>query len=101
MPIYEYSCEKCGAVLEITQRMADPPLEIHNGAAKCGGKLTKLMSSNSFHLKGTGWYKTDYATPSKADSKKEQGESTGDGKEKSASDKPAEKKETSKAEASD
>ncbi len=62
MPIYEYSCAKCGKVLEVTQKMSDPPLKRHNGASpRCGGKLSKLMSTNSFHLKGTGWYKTDYA----------------------------------------
>ncbi|VAX16269.1 hypothetical protein MNBD_NITROSPINAE04-2619 [hydrothermal vent metagenome] len=62
MPIYEYSCAKCGKVLEVTQKMSDPPLKRHNGASpRCGGKLSKLMSANSFHLKGTGWYKTDYA----------------------------------------
>ncbi|MGK7344261.1 MAG: FmdB family zinc ribbon protein [Candidatus Nitrospinota bacterium M3_3B_026] len=63
MPIYEYSCQKCGDVLEVTQKITDPPLKRHNGASKCGGKLTRLISMNSFHLKGTGWYKTDYANP--------------------------------------
>lgn len=65
MPIYEYKCIKCGEALEVMQKMSDPPLKRHNGAAKCGGKLVKLMSSNAFHLKGTGWYKTDYADKEK------------------------------------
>ncbi len=65
MPIYEYKCEKCGEALEVMQKMTDSPLKRHNGAAKCGGKLVKLMSSNAFHLKGTGWYKTDYADKEK------------------------------------
>ncbi|VAX17106.1 hypothetical protein MNBD_NITROSPINAE02-1320 [hydrothermal vent metagenome] len=65
MPIYEYKCNKCGEALEVMQKMTDPPLKRHNGAARCGGKLVKLMSSNAFHLKGTGWYKTDYADKEK------------------------------------
>ena len=69
MPIYEYVCEKCGERLEVTQKMTDAPLKRHNGASKCGGRLKKLMSHNSFHLKGSGWYKTDYASPGKAEKK--------------------------------
>jgi hypothetical protein len=26
----------------------------------CGGRVAKLMSMNSFQLKGSGWYVTDY-----------------------------------------
>ncbi|HEB72109.1 MAG TPA: zinc ribbon domain-containing protein [Nitrospirae bacterium] len=65
MPIYEYACEKCGAKFEVTQKITASPLKRHNGPSKCGGKLRKLMSSNAFHLKGTGWYKTDYADKDK------------------------------------
>ncbi len=28
----------------------------------CGGEMKKLISNSSFVLKGTGWYKTDYAS---------------------------------------
>lgn len=58
MPIYEYKCEECGAVVEELQKVSDPPLEI---CKKCQGKLSKIMSLNTFHLKGTGWYVTDYS----------------------------------------
>jgi len=64
MPIYEYICGKCGGHLEVTQKMSDAPLTTHNIASDCGGPLKKIISMNSFHLKGTGWYKTDYAKPS-------------------------------------
>jgi len=63
MPIYEYECQKCGERFEVTQKMSDPPLKKHGNGSKCGGKVAKLMSANTFHLKGTGWYKTDYAKP--------------------------------------
>ena len=59
MPIYEYSCSKCDSVIERIQKFSDPLLKKHEG---CGGTLTKLISQSSFHLKGSGWYVTDYAS---------------------------------------
>ncbi|TAL22568.1 MAG: zinc ribbon domain-containing protein [Nitrospirae bacterium] len=59
MPIYEYECLSCGEVHEKIQKFADEPLTL---CPKCGGKLKKLISNTSFVLKGTGWYKTDYAS---------------------------------------
>ena len=58
MPIYEYTCGKCGAHLEVMQKISDKPLSRH---ARCGGKLTKEWSQKSFQPKGSGWYVTDYA----------------------------------------
>lgn len=61
MPIYEYECEKCGAIEEAIQKVSDDPLTTcHN----CSGPLNRLVSRSSFHLKGTGWYVTDYAKKS-------------------------------------
>jgi putative FmdB family regulatory protein len=57
MPIYEYRCPKCGE-FEQMQRITDPPLQ---RCPTCRKKLTKLISSTSFQLKGAGWYVTDYA----------------------------------------
>lgn len=65
MPIYEYSCRKCGAHMEVMQKISDKPLARH---AKCGGKLEKEWSRTGFQFKGTGWYVTDYAGK-KSDSK--------------------------------
>lgn len=59
MPIYEYECQSCKEVHEKVQKFADEPLTV---CPKCGGKLKKLISNTSFVLKGTGWYKTDYAS---------------------------------------
>jgi putative FmdB family regulatory protein len=61
VPIYEYSCTKCGKTVEAMQKMSDPPLK---KCPQCGGALAKMMSSTSFVLKGTGWYATDYAKKS-------------------------------------
>lgn len=58
MPIYEYECNECSKITEALQKFSDPPL---TGCPHCNGNLHKLMSLNSFHLKGSGWYVTDYA----------------------------------------
>jgi putative FmdB family regulatory protein len=58
MPIYEYRCTDCGHRLEALQRLADAPLRV---CPACGKEsLTKLMSAVGFHLKGSGWYATDF-----------------------------------------
>jgi len=58
MPIYEYRCEGCGHRLEKLQSFSDDPL-VHCPA--CDADLLKrLISQTSFHLKGGGWYVTDY-----------------------------------------
>ena len=62
MPIYEYECSKCGRIDEVIQKFSDKPLK---KCKHCSGKLHKLVSHSSFHLKGTGWYVTDYANKSR------------------------------------
>jgi putative FmdB family regulatory protein len=58
MPIYEYQCAACGQVVERWQKISDSPL---TECPACGGSLHKIISSCAFHLKGSGWYVTDYA----------------------------------------
>lgn len=62
MPIYEYECTACGVHEEVIQKFSDKPLTT---CSKCSGKLQKLISQSSFHLKGSGWYVTDYADKAK------------------------------------
>ncbi len=57
MPIYEYQCAACGQVVEKWQNISEAPL---SECPACGGSLSKIISSCSFHLKGSGWYVTDY-----------------------------------------
>src|ERR1044071_2973610 len=78
MPIYEYSCKKCGAHLEVMQKISDAPLARH---AKCGGKLDKEWSRSGFQFKGAGWYVTDYAGKKTDEAKAETKESKSDSKE--------------------
>ncbi|MHB1679416.1 MAG: FmdB family zinc ribbon protein [bacterium] len=65
MPIREYKCSECGDITEVIQKINEKPLE---KCPKCGGKLEKLISNSSFVLKGSGWYKTDYASSGKSPS---------------------------------
>ncbi|MBT3388168.1 MAG: zinc ribbon domain-containing protein [Desulfobacula sp.] len=57
MPIYEYQCQDCGRIEEVFQKISDP---VCTTCPKCEGILDKLISQSSFHLKGSGWYVTDY-----------------------------------------
>ena len=57
MPIYEYECNKCGKEFEVFQRITEEPL---TKCKFCEGPVNRLISQCSFHLKGTGWYVTDY-----------------------------------------
>ncbi|MCX5847652.1 MAG: zinc ribbon domain-containing protein [Deltaproteobacteria bacterium] len=57
MPIYEYKCRKCGKEYELFQKISDPAVK---SCKFCRGPVHKLISVSSFHLKGTGWYVTDY-----------------------------------------
>jgi putative FmdB family regulatory protein len=59
MPFYEYECTKCHQHTEVLQKISDPPV---TKCEKCKGKMKKLISHSSFHLKGSGWYVTDYAS---------------------------------------
>jgi putative FmdB family regulatory protein len=58
MPIYEYQCQQCSQVTEAMQKFSDAPL---TQCPSCQGELKKLISHSTFHLKGSGWYVTDYA----------------------------------------
>lgn len=66
MPIYEYSCTKCGREFEALQKFSDKPL---TKCEECGGAVEKKISSSSFHLKGGGWYKDNYSSSSSSEKK--------------------------------
>ena len=57
MPIYEYQCDDCGALIEAFQKMSDDPL---TECEKCGGPLRKVLHPVAIHFKGSGFYTTDY-----------------------------------------
>ena len=70
MPIYEYQCNDCNEREELIQSFSDAPL---TECPKCGGAMKKLFSSPAIQFKGSGFYKTDYASSgdSKSESKSE------------------------------
>ncbi len=82
MPIYEYECGACGERREFIQKFSD---SAKRKCPACGAlKLKRLMSAAAFHLKGSGWYVTDFRDKGK---KKGDDKSTGkDGGKDSAKD---------------
>ena len=58
MPLYEYECDTNGHRFEVIQKFSDPPIE---SCPTCGSTVHKLVAAPAFHLKGSGWYITDYA----------------------------------------
>jgi putative FmdB family regulatory protein len=87
MPIYEYRCLDCGHQFELMQKFSDPPAET---CTSCSGTVQKLISRSAFHLKGSGWYVTDYGrnggASSKATDKSDSESSTESGDKKSTSE---------------
>ena len=66
MPLYEYECINCKERVEIIQRISDPP---YTHCPKCGAEMKKLISSPAIQFKGSGFYKTDYASSKTTESK--------------------------------
>ncbi len=95
MPLYEYECDVCAHRFELIQKFTDPPPA---ACPKCGGAVTKLLSSPAIQFKGSGFYLTDYGrSGSKSDSanaksgKNESGSSS-DGESKSSEGKSSDSK---------
>lgn len=57
MPVYEYSCNKCGKITETFQKVHDPPLK---RCGDCGGDVSKVFHPAGLVFKGSGFYVTDY-----------------------------------------
>jgi putative FmdB family regulatory protein len=64
MPLYEYECQSCHLRFERIQKFSDP---LVSTCPTCGGPVQKLLSTSAFHLKGSGWYATDYRRKSEAE----------------------------------
>ena len=93
MPIYEYDCPQCGCI-EAIQRMSEEPLKTCPVCAAKGTQsaVVRRISRSAFHLKGSGWYKTDYNGKSGGASDGSNG--NGHKKESKESETPAAKPET-------
>lgn len=78
MPIYEYECDACGHHMETLQKFSDPPLKECDACHS--QKIKKVISQSTFHLKGTGWYVTDYASKTGSTRSSGNEKSSGEGK---------------------
>jgi len=57
MPLYEYSCHRCGKSFEVRQKFAEAPLTVHEG---CGGQVERIIFASALQFKGSGFYVNDY-----------------------------------------
>ncbi len=57
MPIYEYQCQGCSKVFEEMVLPGKPEPKV---CPVCGAEVGRVISAPSFHLKGGGWYVSDY-----------------------------------------
>ncbi len=58
MPTYDYRCPDCGGTFEVFQRIT---AAAEATCPACGSQgPRRLISGGTFHLKGGGWYATDY-----------------------------------------
>lgn len=91
MPIYPYVCTACGHDFDTLQKISDAPLTDCPACGEVG--LKKRLSAPAFHLKGTGWYETDFKNSGKGKKTDEQdkgangeGKKDGPGKDSKAAD---------------
>ena len=88
MPIYEYRCGACGWQQELLQKMSDAPLK---DCPECGkASVSKMVTAAGFHLKGSGWYVTDFKSGAKPQTKADD-KAASKADDKKADDKPAAK----------
>ena len=73
MPIYEYRCQNDHR-FEVLQKFADDPI---TECEVCGAPAIRVLHPVAIHLKGSGFYATDYGRRKK---------STADGKSESSDD---------------
>ena len=61
MPTYVYKCRDCDNVFEEFQRITAEPGAI---CPACGKEdCARQITGGAFHLKGSGWYASDYGAP--------------------------------------
>ena len=90
MPTYEYACRSCGEHHDVVQSFGDEPLA---SCPTCGGPVRKVFGAVGVVFKGSGFYKTDSRSTSKASGDRSDKSDRSDTSEKSdksaASDTPA------------
>lgn len=110
MPIYEYRCADCGQTFERQQSFSDDPITVcplpadgaalNGSAPECGGEVRKVFSSVGISFKGSGFYRNDSRSESRAKSTTSVGDSSSTSNETRTKDSaPSEGKESPSVEA--
>jgi len=81
MPTYRYRCGGCGDEFEVWQSIKDDALTTHDDG--CGGPVVKVLTPAGIVLKGSGFYKNDSRSSTRAGGAKDRdkdgaGEKKGD-----------------------
>ena len=84
MPLYEYECKKCHHRFEKIQKFSDRMVK---KCPDCGGPVEQMISAPAVQFKGSGWYVTDYAKKSSAQSSADGSGADGSGKDSKKEDK--------------
>ena len=66
MPLYEYKCVECGALVEVLMRHPDIATKHNNDVvvcpkSECAGEAKRILSRTTFILKGGGWASDGYS----------------------------------------
>jgi len=99
MPIYEYRCSSCGFQKEYLQKVTAPVMTV---CPECDKQtFSKMLTAAGFHLKGSGWYATDFKNSGAKPAAKVKDAANADGKDaaKTESKETANAKETVKTDA--
>jgi putative FmdB family regulatory protein len=57
MPAYDYRCDACDEIFEVTRSISDDDLA---PCPTCGGKTRRVFSPGGVVFKGSGFHNTDY-----------------------------------------
>ncbi|MFC4854089.1 FmdB family zinc ribbon protein [Actinophytocola glycyrrhizae] len=90
MPTYQYACTACDHRFDAVQSFSDASL---TECPECAGKLRKLYGSVGVVFKGSGFYRTDSRSESKAAATADKSSSS----DKPSSDKSADKSSSDKS----
>lgn len=72
MPTYQYHCPNCNHEFEVFQSIVDDPV---SECPKCGRMPRRIITGGAgFILKGSGFYATDYRSPSYKQAAKKEAE---------------------------
>jgi putative FmdB family regulatory protein len=70
MPTYDYQCQDCGYTFEVFQSMTARKLR---KCPRCDGRLKRLLGTGAgIIFKGSGFYATDYRSPSYLEGEKKE-----------------------------